>query len=117
MQLSLPTKPIETNKHKKTAVKQRSESLNYLLQHADFVKVKGRLPKHRSHRPALEIRLPQLSTLTNATKPGRGSASSPVGRRPAVQGHAVSAIRIFHVFIVKEVELRKASKVALEAWR
>ena len=41
--------------------------------------------------------------------PGRGSASSPVGRRPAVQGHAVSAIRIFHVFIVEEVELRKVS--------
>ena len=36
--------------------------------------------------------------------PGRGSASSPVGRRPAVQGHAVSAIRIFHVFIVEEVD-------------
>ena len=37
LQLSVPTKLIETNKHKKTAVKQRSELLNYLLQHADFV--------------------------------------------------------------------------------
>ena len=37
LQLSVPTKLIETNKHKKTAVKQRSEFLNYLLQHADFV--------------------------------------------------------------------------------
>ena len=33
LQLSVPTKLIETNKHKKTAVKQRSELLNYLLQH------------------------------------------------------------------------------------
>ena len=37
LQLSVPTKLIETNKHKKTAVKQRSELLDYLLQHADFV--------------------------------------------------------------------------------
>ena len=37
LQLSVPTKLIETNKHKETAVKQRSELLNYLLQHADFV--------------------------------------------------------------------------------
>ena len=37
LQLSVPTKLIETNKHKKTAVKQRNELLNDLLQHADFV--------------------------------------------------------------------------------
>ena len=37
LQLSVPTKLIETNKHKKTEVKQRSELFNYLLQHADFV--------------------------------------------------------------------------------
>ena len=36
LQLSVPTKLIETNKHKKTG-KQRSELLNDLLQHADFV--------------------------------------------------------------------------------
>ena len=37
LQLSVPTKLIETNKHKKTTVKQRSELLKNLLQHADLV--------------------------------------------------------------------------------
>ena len=36
LQLLVPTKLIEPDKHKKTAVSQRSELLN-LLQHADFV--------------------------------------------------------------------------------
>ena len=47
---------------------------------------------------------PWRSTLTNATKPGKRK------RQLASQrGHAASAIWIFHVFIVEEVELRKAS--------
>ena len=58
-------------------------------------KVKGRLPKHRWHRPALETRA--AATIdTNATKPGKRKCQL----ASRVQGHAVSAIRIFHVFIV-----------------
>ena len=83
LQLSVPTKQIETNKHKKTAVKQRSELLNYLLRtlSAAAVQQLGVVPLSDSAEVTAGPHPKPPKTTGGAQDQGSGRRSSPVGQR------------------------------------